>query len=381
MAKIHTPVCDLFGIEYPIFSAGMGGVSSPTLAATVSNAGGLGVIGGTGVEAEQLRKWIRKVRTMTDRPFAVDLLMPEGVPEKGGLEDLTALIPKQVTDFVEELRKRYGLPELPPGAFTLTLDRIFAAFKVICEERPPVYCSGLGTPAWVVSDAHANGIKVVALVGNVKNALRMSNMGVDVVVAQGHEAGGHTGRIGTLALVPQIVDAVSPKPVLAAGGIGDGRGLAAALALGAQGVWVGTRFICTRECFSEWLEHPNLYMDLMPGEEKDAKLYQQHIIEASEEDTTVTRVYTGKTARVLKNQMVKDWESARVPTLPMPLQSIAIEGLLVAMRKANHPAAVFAAAGQISGMIKDVKSVKEVLEGMVEQAAHILKNHSGATIF
>jgi NAD(P)H-dependent flavin oxidoreductase YrpB (nitropropane dioxygenase family) len=232
----------------------------------------------------------------------------------------------------------------------------------------------------VVSDAHANGIKVVALVGNVKNALRMSNMGVDVVVAQGHEAGGHTGRIGTLALVPQIVDAVSPKPVLAAGGIGDGRGLAAALALGAQGVWVGTRFICTPECFSEWLENPDLYMGLMPDEKEDAELYQQHILEASEEDTTVTRVYTGKTARVLKNQMIKDWESARIPTLPMPLQSIAIEGLLVAMRKIKHPAAVFSAAGQICGMIKDVRSVKELMEEMVEKAVHILKNHSGATI-
>jgi nitronate monooxygenase len=219
MTKLHTPVCDLLGMEYPILCAGMGGVTSPTLTANVSNSGGFGVLGGTCVEPEQLRAWIRKIKTMTTRPFGVDLLMPEGLPEKGGEEDLKPMIPKQITDFVEELKKRYGVPDTPSKKFILTVGKIIEAFKVICEERPSTYCSGLGTPEWVVSDAHANGLKVIALVGNVRNAVRMANMGADVIVAQGHEAGGHTGRVGTLALVPQVVDAVSPTPVLAAGGL------------------------------------------------------------------------------------------------------------------------------------------------------------------
>jgi NAD(P)H-dependent flavin oxidoreductase YrpB (nitropropane dioxygenase family) len=245
----------LLGIEHPVILAGMGGVSTAELVAAVSNAGGLGVIGGATLSPQELRQEIRKVRALTDKPFGVDLLLPplEDLPRAEGAGEGEAArwrerIPPQITETVARLKRHFGLPEAPPEA----MPRFSPAFlrrqvEVVLEERVPVFASGLGNPAPFVPDLHRNGAKVIALVGNVKNARRVKEGGADIIVAQGHEAGGHTGRIGTMALVPQVVDAVRPTPVVAAGGIGDGRGLAAALCLGAVGVWVGTAFLVAEE--------------------------------------------------------------------------------------------------------------------------------------
>jgi enoyl-[acyl-carrier protein] reductase II len=198
---LHTPICDLFGIRYPIVLAGMGGVCTHALTAAVSNAGGLGVIGGATMDADGLRREIQRTRELTDKPFAVDLLAP---------------IP----------------------------DMIRPQMQVVFEEKVKIFVAGLAVPRDFIAEMHERGMLVVVMVGKVRHAVKSAAEGADVVAAQGTEAGGHTGEIGALALVPQVVDAVN-IPVLAAGGIADGRQLVAALALGAQGVVIGTRFIAT----------------------------------------------------------------------------------------------------------------------------------------
>ncbi|HXG41311.1 MAG TPA: nitronate monooxygenase, partial [Dehalococcoidia bacterium] len=236
---LRTPLCDLLGIEYPVILAGMGpsgtatrGIARAELVAAVSNAGGLGVIGGAGMSPEELRQEIRKVRDLTDKPFGVDLLLPAlgQIPPatSGGSAPASwrELVPGEVREFVLQIKRRFELPDVGQEAMPrFAPDHIRRQMEVVLEERVPVFASGLGDPAPFVPDLHRNGTRVIALVGNVKNARRVAEGGADIVVAQGYEAGGHTGRVGTMALVPQVVDAVAPRPVVAAGGIGDGRGL------------------------------------------------------------------------------------------------------------------------------------------------------------
>jgi len=268
--RLHTKLCDLLGIEYPVLLAGMGQVAGVELTAAVSNAGGLGVLGASVMTLDQMREAIHKIRELTDKPFGVDLLLPameqfdgtaavmdsgESISSEKVQEMIKSILPKPLQEYVAGLTEEMGVADVEIDAdeamFGISMDITILhpqeAVQILLEEKVPVFASGLGNPGFMVPDAHAQGMKVIGLVGNVKNARRMKDAGVDIVIAQGHEAGGHTGRIGTLALVPQVVDAVDPIPVVAAGGIGDGRGLAASLALGAVGVWTGTAFIATEE--------------------------------------------------------------------------------------------------------------------------------------
>jgi len=365
---LRTALCDLLGIEYPVILAGMGpsgtasrGIACAELAAAVSNAGGLGVIGGAALSPEELRQEIRKLRDLTDRPFGVDLLLPalgQLPPAPGGGGGAPAswreLVPGEVREFVLQLKRRFELPDVAQQAQPrFAPDHIRRQMEVVLEERVPVFASGLGDPAPFVPDLHRNGTRVIALVGNVRNARRVAQGGADVVVAQGHEAGGHTGRIGTLALVPQVVDAVAPRPVVAAGGIGDGRGLAAVLCLGAVGAWVGTAFLVAQESPLD----PEL---------------KRRILEASEEDTRVTRIYSGKTMRNIVNPLIEEWERAGVPTLPFPFQGAIIREVTLAAQRAGRKELLMNPAGQIAGMVRRVRPAREILEEMVAQAAEVL---------
>lgn len=317
---LRTCFCELVGIDYPLAQAGMGLVARADLAAAVSAAGGLGMIGGAGMAPEELRAEIRRVREQTGRPFGVDLLLAS-VPATDGTERYTTQVQE--------------------------------AAAVVVEERVPVFAAGLGNPGPLVPQIHAYGGVVLALVGNVKAARRVAAAGVDVVVAQGHEAGGHTGRIGTLALVPQVVDAVAPTPVAAAGGIADGRGLAAALALGAHGVWCGTVFLATHEA--------NLY-----------DWQKQRIVGATEEDTIVTRLYSGKTMRNITNPLAQAWEASGLKALPMGLQGLLIADLVAGARQSGKDELLMNAAGQAAGMISHLRSAAEVVEEMVAGAVRVL---------
>lgn len=306
-----TQLTEMLGIEHPIVLAGMAGISQPDLAAAVSNAGGLGVLGGTMLTSETLRQQMRRMRDLTDKPWGVDLLLAENAP---GLEE---------------------------------------ALDVVLEERPPVFVSGLGSPGAAVARMHEEGMKVIALVGNLRHARRCAEDGVDIIVAQGHEAGGHTGRIGTLALVPQVVGAVAPRPVVAAGGFVDGRGLVAALALGACGVLMGTRFIATDEAFA----HLN---------------YKQALVDASDNATVVTRAYTGKTARTLRNAWTEEWEHRQEEIKPFPLQfAVAGEHLVSAVLDGEMERGC-AFAGQCSGLIHDIVPAGRLVRQIIDEAERLL---------
>lgn len=360
---LRTKLCDLLGIEYPVMLAGMGAVARSDLVAAVSNAGGLGVLGAVGLPLDVLRREIRRTKELTDKPFAVDIVLPPvrltGEAAESILKDLRSLLPAEHVAFVEELKARLGVEATPGEGFGIDLvftpDIFDRQVEIILEEGVPHFATGLGNPAPYVEEMHRRDMKVISLCGNVRNARRLADAGVDMVVAQGHEAGGHTGRIGTLTLVPQVVDAVGDRVlVAAAGGIGDGRGLAAALALGACGVWMGTRFLATPEAG-------------IP----DA--WKQKLLAMTEEDTRVTRSFTGKTARAINNAWIEAWEESNLEPLPMPLQSILVEGVLRRAGAGGNTDALFMASGQVGGMIRELKPAAEVLREVIAEAEQVLE--------
>jgi NAD(P)H-dependent flavin oxidoreductase YrpB (nitropropane dioxygenase family) len=262
---LRTKLCDFLGIEYPILSAGMGPSlvgertgATVELVVAVSEAGGLGVLGAAGYTVDEMREAIREIKKQTDKPFGVDILLPRQTVEAGDqafdgpqeipLSEVLKTLPDAHYKWLMDVKEDMNLPDIDVMIkLGSTTSRPHAAIKVIIEEKVPLFCSGLGNPGFMVADAHAAGMKVLGISGNTRNAGRIAKSGADLVVAQGHEGGGHTGRIGSMALWPQAVDIAAPTPVLAAGGIGDGRGVAAALAVGCVGVWVGTRFLASIE--------------------------------------------------------------------------------------------------------------------------------------
>ncbi|MCK9363603.1 MAG: nitronate monooxygenase [Syntrophales bacterium] len=347
--KFKTELCEMLNIDYPIMLAGMANVATAELVAAVSNAGGIGVLGCTYKSLDWMVQEIRKVRSLTDKPFGVDIILPAGTPPNTeGLE-----FPEEHIRFVNELKERMNIPDETKEEWpVITMEYIHKQVKIVLEEKIPLFVTGLGNPGFMISDAHVQGMKVAQVVGNVKNARRAADVGVDFIIAAGHEAGGHTSRIGTLALIPQVVDAVD-VPVVAGGGIGDSRGLVAALALGAVGVWVGTRFIATREAWGPLA-------------------YKQKILESTEEDTVITKSYTGKTMRAIRNKWTDAWAESGLPALPMHLQLALVRNIRQASFDAGRVDVMTMPAGQIIGMIKELKTAKEVLEEMVQGASKIL---------
>ncbi len=374
---LRTRLCDILDIEYPIILAGMGGVATAELVAAVSEAGGLGIVGAASMPPDEIERQVRRIRDLTSKPFGVDVLLPSGVaaprPEgaaasaqpaqaqaAGAPKSPRDYLPQPHRDFIASAEREFHLP--PRGAdqdWTAGMRRLGASdfskkqVEAILDLKVPVFASGLGNPAPYVEAFHAQGAKVIGLVGNVKNARRVADGGTDVVVAQGTEAGGHTGRIGTLALVPQVIDAVAPTPVAAAGGIGDGRGVAAALALGADGVWIGTAFLVSRE--ATWPD-----------------LLKERILAATEEDTRVTRLYSGKTMRNINNPLIEYWEAQKIDALPMGLQGIVSGEIMAGAREADRLELLMNPAGQISGMLHESRPAKEILEEMVCQTVEEL---------
>ena len=252
---LRTPICDLLGIEYPILLAGMGiwGMATPpSLVAAVSNGGGLGVLGCSGLPPEEIRRRIAEVRSLTDKPFGVDLLLPASLAQaattrSGVRRDLEENHPAHVA-FMRKLLDDFGVPETPvQDEFVISPQMIEAQIQVTLDEQVPVFVAGLGDPAIVVPRGHEQGMIVMGIAGSARNAARHAKAGVDAVICQGTEGGGHTGRVATMPLIAQTVDAVAPIPVIAAGGIVDGRGIAAALTMGAAAVWIGTAFLVSDE--------------------------------------------------------------------------------------------------------------------------------------
>lgn len=320
---ISTRLTELLDIEAPVMLAGMGGVSYHELAAAVSNAGGFGCLGASTMSDEVMVEEIACTTAATDKPFGVDLLTAAG--------DMT--------------------------------DKV----RAIIAGGASVFVAGLGVPRDVVEQCHDAGLLVVNMCGKVRHAVGAVAAGCDLVVAQGTEAGGHTGRVATMALVPQVVDAVGDQvPVVAAGGIVDGRGLAAALALGADGVWVGTRFIATPEA-------------------RAVSGYKDTLLNTGEDGTTVTRAYTGKTCRVVRNRYTEGFEEQGGVAEPFPGQFLkSLED------GANHlgggpetegvdPEREFFPCGQGVGSLTDLVPAADLVTGMVADAEEILGRVSRLT--
>jgi len=321
------PFCDLLGIQYPICQAGMYQVAYGQLAAAVSNAGGLGVVGSAFMEPEDLRREIRLVKDLTDKPFGVDILFAEVSGD-----DTTA------TGYTQQVE-----------------DHIAVTF----EEGAHVLVSGLGNPGRIVADAHARGMTVMSLVGNVRQAVAVEASGVDVVIASGHEGGGHVGRIGTIALIPKVVDSVN-IPVLAAGGLADGRGLLAALAMGALGVWMGTRFIATQEARG----HNN---------------YKRKIVDIDEDGTVVTRAHSGKPNRMIRNRFTDSWIGREHEIKPFPQQLRDVgETRSYRGRIEGDTEMGVLPAGQGAGLITAVPPAGEVVRDIMVEARAVLEQWDSA---
>lgn len=300
----RTSICDVLGIKYPILQGGMAWVATAELAAAVSNAGGLGIIGAGNAPGNYIRAEIRKAKKLTNKPFGVNIML--------------------LSPFVDEV------------------------IEAVYEERVPVITTGAGNPAKFIARFKEIGTKIIPVIPAVALAKKMEQEGVDAVIAEGTESGGHVGELTTMALVPQVVDAVS-IPVIAAGGFADGRGLVSALALGAQGVQMGTVFVCATECTA----HDN---------------YKLAIIKAGDRGTVVTGRVTGHPVRILKNKLAREFEKLEKANMGAEeYEKLGVGRLRAAVVDGD---ADFGSvmAGQISGMVKEIKPAKDIIEDIIKEA-------------
>jgi len=306
-------ICDILGIKYPIFQGGMAWVSTAELAAAVSNAGGFGLIAAAHCEAAWVKEQIIKARTLTDKPFGVNVLL--------------------LSQHADEV------------------------IDVVCEMKIDAITTGAGNPGKYINKLKEANVKVFPVVSAVSLAVKMERLGVSGIIAEGSESGGHIGELNTMALVPQIVDAVN-IPVLAAGGIADSRGVIAALALGAEGVQIGTRFICSTEC----TVHEN---------------YKQIIINSKDRDAVVSGRYTGHPVRAIKNKLTKSFAELEERKAPQEeFDKLGVGSLRAAVLAGDKDKGSFM-AGQIAGLVSNIKSCDEIMQELVCGLDDIYKNIGG----
>jgi NAD(P)H-dependent flavin oxidoreductase YrpB (nitropropane dioxygenase family) len=373
---MRTALCDQLGIEFPIFAF----THCRDVVAAVSNAGGLGVLGAVGFSPEQLEvecRWIDE--HVGDRPYGVDLVIPQKYEGMGEMdpskleEQLREAIPLQHREFAAKLLADHGLPEIPPEEahhelLGMSLATATPQLDVaLAHEKVRLIANALGTPPpEVVEQVHASGRLVAALCGKVHQAVRHKESGIDIIIAQGTEGGGHTGEIGSLVLWPQIIEADAPAEVLAAGGIGTGKQIASALALGAQGVWTGSLWLTVEEA-----ECPPAQMDAY--------------LSAASGDTVRSRSFTGKPCRMLKNEWTEAWEAEDSPDpLPMPLQNmVTMDAIVRTQRYAASPqaqAVSFNPVGQVVGMMNEIRSTRELIVELVEGYVDAVDRLNGLSV-
>ena len=361
---MKTDICKKLGIEYPIFAF----THCRDVVVAVSKAGGIGVLGAVGYSPEQLKEeldWIDE--HIGEYPYGVDTVIPqkyEGMDEKNPeqlLESLQKMIPDGHRKFVEDLLSANGVPEAPetngPKGGLLGWTEATAEPQIeeaLKHQNVKLIANALGTPpADMIKKIQDKGVLIGALCGKIKQAVAHKEAGLDFIIAQGGEGGGHTGEIGSIVLWPQIVDAVDGLPVLAAGGIGNGRQMAAAMSTGVQGVWCGSLWLAVEEAAAQPAEK-NSYLN------------------ATSEDTIRSKAWTGKPARMLKNKWTEAWENPENPDpLPMPLQGMitfdAMRRTSMYASSGNTQEVSFNAAGQVIGQVKQVESVKDVIYRMINE--------------
>jgi nitronate monooxygenase len=360
----RTDLSDLLGIEYPILQSGMGGVAGPDLVAEVSNAGGLGILAALNVPPDDLRTRIREVRRRTDRPFGVNLWLHRGVMQPVDVSAIPDDTVQAAQATLNRFRERLGLAATTARPRPLP-DLIGAAIDVVLDERVPVFSTALvgRHDAALVRRCQERGVKVVTMVATVEEARDAAASGVDAIVAQGSEAGGHRSvggkpasgemvSVGTAALVPQVVDAVR-VPVVAAGGLADGRGLVAALALGASGILLGTRFVATREATAP-------------------EFYKKALLEREAQATVLTDVFTGLWARGLRNAFSDEYAAAGAPVLPPLVQRAVAQDVYDAAVKRQEPDYYPMWSGQSVGLVHDLPGAGEIVHAIVREAREVM---------
>lgn len=355
---MHTSLCDALGVQYPIVAF----TPSEHVAAAVSRAGGLGVLGcvrfNDAADLDAVLDWMDD--NTGGKPYGVDIVMPSKVPTEGSAGDLSKHIPAEHRAFVDRTLRELGVPELSEssdGAGVLGWLHSVARAHVDVALKHPIklIANALGSPPPdVIDQAHEHNVHVAALAGKAEHARNHVDNGVDIVIAQGYEAGGHTGEIASMVLLPEIVDEVGPNvPVLAAGGIGSGRQIAAALALGAIGVWMGSYWLTTSE-----------YLETMSG----STTMQEALVAATSSDTVRTRIFSGKPARLLKTRWTEAWEKPGAPDpLPMPLQNLLVGEAHQRIAATHDPSVVAMPVGQIVGRMNEVRPVADVMTDLVRE--------------
>ncbi len=356
---LHTRLCDGLGIEFPIIAF----THCKDVAVAVINAGAFAVYGAAPHSPDEIAsdiKWIRE--RVSGKPFGMDLLLPAAAPPAGTIDELRAQIPEEHKRFVEEMKQRYEIPA-PKGVVEhfqlgwVSQDRARKQLDVVLEERVPVLAFGLGSPAFIIEAAHERGMQVWGLVGKPRQAKRELGAGVDAIIAQGTDAAGHTGSIGTFSIVPAVAAIAAGKvPVIAAGGITTGQHLAAALCLGASGVWTGT----------VWL----------PSRESDVDIIlKEKLIAATAEDTVHSKCMSGFSMRILRCTWTEEWERPEAPEpLPAPYQLLLGGELHQAVKDYRIEPFMTDAAGQGVGFVTSMKPAREIVFDMVDEARSVFES-------
>ncbi len=363
MAKnpLQTKLCDSLGIEYPIVAF----THCKDVVAAVTNAGGFAVMGETHHTPDEIEADIRWIREKVgDKPFGIDLVFPASVPAMGSIDELKAQIPQAQRDYAEDIKKRHNIP--PPkntpelyelGWMTQEVPR--KQLEVVLDEKVAVLASGLGSPVFILEAAHERGMQVWGLVGKPRQAKRELEAGVDAIIAQGFDAAGHTGAIGTFSIVSQVAAIAGDTPVIAAGGITTGTHLAAAITLGAAGVWTGTLWLACRESDKEMV-------------------IKEKVLRATAEDTSHSACVSGFTMRTLKSKWHEEWAKPEAPKpAPAPYQLLLFAEMKQSAMDWNLEDFMTEAAGQGVGFINEMKPAREIVFDMAEEALSVFEDVTG----
>jgi NAD(P)H-dependent flavin oxidoreductase YrpB (nitropropane dioxygenase family) len=363
---LETPLTTEFGLEYPIISFG----HCKDVIVEICNAGGMGVYGVAGMRPDEIDQdltWIEE--RVGGKAFGVDVIVSGSMPATGTDEEFEAQIPEGHWDFIKRLRKEFGVPDSrlpdgtvvhgrPRGRYPFTQEYARTQLEVLLAHKVPLFAAAQGNPAFIIPEMHSHGIKVLGLIGLVRQARREHEAGIDFIVAHGQDGGGHCGPIGTFTLTPQVAKACYPTPVLAAGGVGSGRQVAAALMLGAAGVWTGTAWLTAKE------------HDIEPAAQK-------LLLEARSEDTVRTNYEDGAFGRHVKGKLDEAWERKdSPPVLPRPLQSLLNREFHYSIQD-HHMSETMRGqtAGEVVGMLNEVKPARQIMEEWVNECLEAFEQY------
>ena len=359
---LRTRLCEEYGCEVPIIAF----THTKDVVAAVTNAGGIGIFGAGGQTPDELRSTIAWLKEhVGSKPFGIDMLMPASLVE-GNTEDLEAQIPQGHRDFVANVMREHDIPtpkkkDRPDGQM---LRHLRAKLEIVFEEKIPIFASGLGSPAFLLEEAHSHGTRVWGLVGLPRQAARQIEAGVDVVIAQGYDSGGHSGTVGTMTLVPEVIRLAEGTDtlILAAGGISNGRQLAGVITMGAAGVWTGTIWLATHE------DEMEMFL-------------KQRLVQARAEDPTQSRARTGKPSRFLPSKYDEAWKQPGAPEpLDMPLQGMLTNELQAGIKQDRMEDWISTPAGQSAVGIRALKPAAEVVYAMVEEALDSFEGVIGSPV-